>query len=187
MTSQKAQRAKSEAFREPDRGCSPHRSAYNCAVGWEKRNRVLEPGTSAAWRSFSAMAARSISSLISAQSAGTNVVLYREYKLRPELVETGNAGALPYTVTRFRLATPSSRSDDCCGQTQTKNEQTTGDEGLHPSERRSPNFQEGKKGRLEASVTFRRGYLFPWGNASLTLLNPDRKTDCRASPGSGLQ
>ena len=58
---------------------------------------------SAAWRSFSAMAARSISSLISAQSAGTNVVLYREYKLRPELVETGNACALPYTVTRICL------------------------------------------------------------------------------------
>ena len=40
---------------------------------------------------------------ISAQSAGTNVVLYREYKLRPELVETGNACALPYTVTRICL------------------------------------------------------------------------------------
>ena len=101
MTSQKAQRAKSEAFGEPDRGCSPHRTAYNCAVGWEKRKQVIEPGMSAAWQSFSEMAARSISSLISAQSAGTNVVLYREYKLRPELVETGNACALPYTVTRI--------------------------------------------------------------------------------------
>ena len=40
---------------------------------------------------------------ISAQPAGTNVVLYREYKLRPELVETGNACALPYTVTRICL------------------------------------------------------------------------------------
>ena len=58
---------------------------------------------SVAWRSFSAMAARSISSLISAQSAETNVVLYREYKLRPELVETGDAPALPYTVTRICL------------------------------------------------------------------------------------
>ena len=83
--------------------CSPHQTAYNGAVRWEKRKPVIEPGMSAAWRSFSAMAARSISSLISAQSAGTNVVLYREYKLRPELVETGNACALPYTVTRICL------------------------------------------------------------------------------------
>ncbi len=43
MTSQKTQRAKSEAFREPDRGCSPHRNAYNCAVRWEKRKPVTEP------------------------------------------------------------------------------------------------------------------------------------------------
>ena len=102
-TSRKARRAKSETFRESDRVCSPHRNAYNCAVRWEKRKPVTEPGTSAAWRSFSAMAARSTSSLLSAQSAGTNVVLYREYKLRPELVETGNACALPYTVTRICL------------------------------------------------------------------------------------
>ena len=57
VTSQKARRAKFEAVRGPDRGCSPPQTAYNCAVGWEKRKRVIEPGTSAAWRSFSETAA----------------------------------------------------------------------------------------------------------------------------------
>ena len=37
--------------------------------------------------------------------------LYREYKLRPELVETGNACALPYTVTRICLL-PRLREDE---------------------------------------------------------------------------
>ena len=46
VTSQKAQRAKFKAFRGPDRGCSPHRTAYNCAVRWEKRKPVIEPGMS---------------------------------------------------------------------------------------------------------------------------------------------
>ena len=40
MTSQKARRTKSETVRGPDRGCSPHRNAYNCAVRWEKRKPV---------------------------------------------------------------------------------------------------------------------------------------------------
>ena len=48
------------------------------AGGQEKRKRVIEPCT------------RSTSSLLSAQSAGTTS-LYGEYKLRPELVETGSA------------------------------------------------------------------------------------------------
>ena len=55
--SQKAQRAKSETVREPSRACSPHQTAYNCSVRWEKRKRVIKPGTSAAWRSFSATVA----------------------------------------------------------------------------------------------------------------------------------
>ena len=41
MTSQKAQRAKSEAVRGPGRGCSPHQAAYNCAVRWEKRRQAI--------------------------------------------------------------------------------------------------------------------------------------------------
>ena len=37
----------------PHRGCSARQTAYHRAVRWNKRKRVIEPGTSAAWRSFS--------------------------------------------------------------------------------------------------------------------------------------